>query len=119
MVERGLALGPEADEACRECVKNLEGEIGARSTRMGSTMKHPSSSRRSAKARAAGGLRRFAHPSGSPEAKSGSQTAHELHGADALSVLEALAGSIEAPADWAAEHDHYLYGAPKRGASLA
>jgi hypothetical protein len=35
--------------------------------------------------------------------------------ADALDVLEALAGSIEAPADWASEHDHYLYGTPKRG----
>ena len=34
---------------------------------------------------------------------------------DALDVLEALAGSIEAPDDWASEHDHYLYGAPKRG----
>jgi len=86
-------------------------------------MKHPSSSRRSGKARAAGGLRRIAHQSGSPEAKPGSQTASDResvpHGADALSVLKALAGSIEAPADWAAEHDHYLYGAPKRGASPA
>jgi hypothetical protein len=35
---------------------------------------------------------------------------------DAFDVLEALTGSIEAPADWAAEHDHYLYGTPKRGA---
>lgn len=38
---------------------------------------------------------------------------------DALSVLEALAGSIEAPADWSAEHDHYLYGAPKRASGAA
>ena len=29
-------------------------------------------------------------------------------------VLEKYAGSIEAPADWSAEHDHYLYGTPKR-----
>jgi hypothetical protein len=35
-------------------------------------------------------------------------------GTDALSVLEGLIGSVEAPADWAAEHDHYLYGSPKR-----
>ena len=27
---------------------------------------------------------------------------------DALSVLEALAGSIEGPVDWSSEHDHYL-----------
>jgi hypothetical protein len=33
---------------------------------------------------------------------------------DAWDVLEALGGSVEAPLDWAAEHDHYLYGAPKR-----
>jgi len=29
-------------------------------------------------------------------------------------ILESLAGTIEAPADWAIEHDHYLYGTPKR-----
>jgi hypothetical protein len=34
--------------------------------------------------------------------------------ADALSILEDLTGSVEAPSDWAAEHDHYLYGTPKR-----
>ena len=34
--------------------------------------------------------------------------------ADALSVLENLTGTVEAPADWAAEHDHYLYRTPKR-----
>ena len=28
--------------------------------------------------------------------------------------LEKLTGSIEAPRDWSAEHDHYLYGVPKR-----
>lgn len=33
---------------------------------------------------------------------------------DALAVLEDLMGSVQAPADWAAEHDHYLYGTPKR-----
>jgi hypothetical protein len=28
-------------------------------------------------------------------------------------LLENLAGTIEAPTDWAVEHDHYLYGTPK------
>jgi hypothetical protein len=29
-------------------------------------------------------------------------------------VLDSLTGTVEAPADWSAEHDHYLYGTPKR-----
>ncbi len=33
---------------------------------------------------------------------------------DAWDELESRAGSVEAPQDWAREHDHYLYGAPKR-----
>jgi hypothetical protein len=33
---------------------------------------------------------------------------------DALALLEKLIGTVEAPSDWAAEHDHYLYGTPKR-----
>jgi len=33
---------------------------------------------------------------------------------DAWDELEALTGSVEAPRDWAKNHDHYLYGAPKR-----
>ncbi len=33
---------------------------------------------------------------------------------DAWDVLEALAGTLDAPPDWASEHDHYLYGTPKR-----
>jgi hypothetical protein len=32
---------------------------------------------------------------------------------NAWDVLESLAGTVEAPADWSAEHDHYLYGIPK------
>jgi hypothetical protein len=32
---------------------------------------------------------------------------------DAWDVLEALAGSVEAPLYWSSEHDHYLYGTPK------
>ena len=34
-----------------------------------------------------------------------------------VDVLRELAGSVEAPADWSAEHDHYLYGTPKRSES--
>lgn len=33
---------------------------------------------------------------------------------DALSVLESMAGTVEGPPDWAAEHDHYVHGTPKR-----
>jgi hypothetical protein len=33
---------------------------------------------------------------------------------NAWDVLRAFAGTIEAPEDWAIEHDHYLYGTPKR-----
>ncbi len=34
-------------------------------------------------------------------------------GENAWDVLDTLAGTVEAPADWAAEHDHYLYGTPR------
>jgi len=33
---------------------------------------------------------------------------------DAWEVLGRLAGTVDAPEDWAQEHDHYLYGSPKR-----
>ena len=33
---------------------------------------------------------------------------------DVWSILGSLTGSVDAPEDWAQEHDHYLYGAPKR-----
>jgi hypothetical protein len=33
---------------------------------------------------------------------------------DAWDVLEMLTGAVDAPPDWAAEHDHYLYGSPKK-----
>ncbi|MBA3945336.1 MAG: hypothetical protein H0X37_12320 [Herpetosiphonaceae bacterium] len=33
---------------------------------------------------------------------------------DAWDVLDELAGTVEAPPDWSSEHDHYLYGVPKR-----
>ena len=29
-------------------------------------------------------------------------------------VLDKYTGSIEGPGDWSIEHDHYLYGTPKR-----
>ena len=29
-------------------------------------------------------------------------------------LLETLAGTVDAPRDWAVEHDHYLYGSPRR-----
>jgi hypothetical protein len=40
-------------------------------------------------------------------------------GEDAWDVLETLAGTVEAPADWAEEHDHYLYASPKHSAGAA
>lgn len=39
---------------------------------------------------------------------------HLKSSSDAWDVLESLTGTVEAPADWSAEHDHYLYGTPKR-----
>lgn len=33
----------------------------------------------------------------------------------AWDILEDMIGSVDAPPDWASEHDHYLYGTPKRG----
>ncbi len=32
---------------------------------------------------------------------------------DAWEVLETLTGTVDAPPDWASEHDHYLYGTAK------
>ena len=39
----------------------------------------------------------------------------EIGERDAWETLEVLTGVIEGPEDWATEHDHYLYGTPKRG----
>lgn len=50
-----------------------------------------------------------------PEAPSTPTTAKRS--VDAFAVLRELAGSIEAPSDFAAEHDHYIYGTPKRNGS--
>ena len=33
---------------------------------------------------------------------------------NAWDVLESLTGTIESPADWSKENDHYLYGTPKQ-----
>lgn len=33
---------------------------------------------------------------------------------DLWAVLEQHAGTVDAPADWSSQHDHYLYGTPKR-----
>jgi hypothetical protein len=33
---------------------------------------------------------------------------------DAWQLLENLVGTLSAPPDWSVEHDHYLYGTPKR-----
>jgi hypothetical protein len=38
----------------------------------------------------------------------------EQEATDALSVLESMIGTVEGPPDWAAEHDHYIHGTPKR-----
>ncbi len=32
---------------------------------------------------------------------------------DVWDILELLTGTLQAPSDWASEHDHYLYGTPK------
>lgn len=49
-----------------------------------------------------------------PELDSPTSSAGSAGGVDALAVLESLIGSVDAPPDWAEEHDHYLYGTPKR-----
>ncbi len=33
---------------------------------------------------------------------------------NAWDLLEEMTGTYEAPEDWSSEHDHYLYGTPKR-----
>lgn len=39
---------------------------------------------------------------------------HLQSSGNAWDVLESLTGTVEAPADWSVEHDHCLYGTPKR-----
>lgn len=38
---------------------------------------------------------------------------HLQASSNAWDVLESLTGTVEAPADWSAEHDRYLYGSVK------
>jgi len=40
-----------------------------------------------------------------------------LTSGDPWLVLESLVGRVEGPEDWALEHDHYIYGTPKRYSS--
>lgn len=42
---------------------------------------------------------------------------HLQESGNAWDVLESLTGTIEAPTDWSAEHNHYLYGTPKHQAT--
>jgi len=42
---------------------------------------------------------------------------HRQTSDNAWDVLESLTGTVEASADWSAEHDHYLYGTPKHSES--
>ncbi|HSN76008.1 MAG TPA: hypothetical protein VL334_13110 [Anaerolineae bacterium] len=44
---------------------------------------------------------------------------HKISESSAWDVLEEAAGTVDAPADWAGEHDHYLYGTAKRGKKRA
>ena len=37
---------------------------------------------------------------------------HLQESGNAWDVLESLTGTVEAPTDWSAEHNHYLYGTP-------
>jgi hypothetical protein len=41
------------------------------------------------------------------------QTLRPTPETNAWDVLESLTGTVEAPADWSSNHDHYLYGTPK------
>jgi hypothetical protein len=48
------------------------------------------------------------------------QSAKDANGPiDLFDRLESDSGLIDGPADWAAEHDHYLYGARKKSAGPA
>ena len=38
---------------------------------------------------------------------------HLQESGSAWDVLESLIGTVEAPADWSSQHDHYLYSKPK------
>jgi hypothetical protein len=42
---------------------------------------------------------------------------HPLPDGGVWDLLEQAAGTVEMSADWASEHDHYLYGTPKRSSA--
>ena len=42
------------------------------------------------------------------------QELHKSGVGSAWDILKELDGVVKAPRDWSAEHDHYLYGTPKR-----
>ena len=39
----------------------------------------------------------------------------DMERGDPWQGIASLIGTVEAPPDWSAEHDHYFYGTPKRG----
>jgi len=43
------------------------------------------------------------------------ETESESTSVNAWEYLATLAGTIDGPTDWSTEHDHYIYGTPKRG----
>lgn len=45
------------------------------------------------------------------------RTVPEDDGSRAWAVLRSMTGTLEGPADWSQELDHYLYGTPKRSES--
>ena len=45
------------------------------------------------------------------------RTVSDEDGSRAWAVLRSMTGTLEGPADWSQELDHYLYGTPKRGES--
>jgi predicted DNA-binding antitoxin AbrB/MazE fold protein len=47
------------------------------------------------------------------EALSAAKATEPLNLANWLAAIEAETGLVDGPEDWAAHHDHYLYGAPK------
>lgn len=39
----------------------------------------------------------------------------EAEPGDPWDIIESMIGTVPAPSDWSAEHDHYIHGTPKRG----
>lgn len=51
------------------------------------------------------------------EAEPQAETEQPLPEGGVWDLLEQVAGTVEMPSDWASEHDHYLYGTPKRSSA--